>query len=291
MDISSVTGTSNIGGISQPVIGQRKIEHEVRLKEGEVNMLGGMLEDSQTKALTGIPGLGQIPILKYLFAQSTTDHSETETVFVLIPHIVRAHEYNDMNQEAIDVGTANAIELRRVSHPMAPATPGQTPAAPAQPQGAPTQGVPPNQPPTATAPSGPAAFSFDPASITQARGSTFAVNVLLSGAQNAFSVPLQISYDPKMLQVVNVSNGGFLSHDGQAVALVHRDDDTTGTLQITATRPPGAPGISGQGTVVTLTLVAKAPGQSALTIARGGVRDPGMQAAPAAGAAVTVTIQ
>ena len=90
MDISSVTGTSNIGGISQPIIGQRKIEHEVRLKEGEVNMLGGMLEDSQTKSLTGIPGLGQIPILKYLFAQTTTDHSETETVFVLIPHIVRA---------------------------------------------------------------------------------------------------------------------------------------------------------------------------------------------------------
>ncbi len=111
MDISSVTGTSNIGGISQPIIGQRKIEHEVRLKEGEVNMLGGMLEDSQTKALTGIPGLGQIPILKYLFAQSTSDHSETETVFVLIPHIVRAHEYSDMNQEAIDVGTANALEL------------------------------------------------------------------------------------------------------------------------------------------------------------------------------------
>ena len=93
MDISSVTGHSNIGGISQPIIGQRKIEHEVRLKEGEVNMLGGMLEDSSTKALTGIPGLGQIPILKYLFAQTTTDHSETETVFVLIPHIVRAHEY------------------------------------------------------------------------------------------------------------------------------------------------------------------------------------------------------
>src|ERR1700691_5356164 len=67
MDISSVTGTSNIGGISQPIIGQRKIEHEVRLKEGEVNLLGGMLEDSQTKSLTGIPGLAQIPILKYLF--------------------------------------------------------------------------------------------------------------------------------------------------------------------------------------------------------------------------------
>jgi len=288
MDISSVTGTSNIGGISQPVIGQRKIEHEVRLKEGEVNMLGGMLEDSQTKSLSGIPGLSSIPILKYLFAQSTTDHSETETVFVLIPHVVRAHEYNDMNQEALDVGTANAIELRRVSHQ----APAPVPAAqpPAQPPGV---NPPANQAPgpQGASSTGPATFSFDPASVAQAKGSTFAVNIVLSGAQNAYSVPLQLTYDPKMLQVVNVSNGGFLSHDGQAVALVHRDDDTTGTLQITATRPPGAGGISGEGTVVTLTLVAKAPGQSALTIARGGVRDPGMQSAPAAGAAMTVTIQ
>jgi len=292
MDISSVTGTSNIGGISQPIIGQRKIEHEVRLKEGEVNLLGGMLEDSQTRSLTGIPGLSQIPILKYLFGQSTTDRSETETVFVLIPHVVRSHEYSDLNQQALDVGTANAIALRRVSHQAAPA---QVPAAqPPVPQSTPAPATgPSNQSPgSAGAPSGgPATFSFDPASITQAKGSTFAVNVVLSGAQNAYSVPLQISYDPKMLQVVNVSNGGFLSHDGQAVALVHRDDDTTGTLQITATRPPGAGGISGEGTIVTLTLVAKAAGQSSLTIARGGVRDPGMQAAPAAGAAVTVTIQ
>ena len=298
MDISSVTGTSNIGGISQPVIGQRKIEHEVRLKEGEANLLGGMLEETQTRSLTGIPGLSEIPILKYLFGQTTKEHSETETVFVLIPHIVRARDYSEANQEALDVGTANAIELRRVSHPAtapqsAPpaASSGQVVAVqpPAQAQNAP---APANQVPTpAAVPSGAATFSFDPASITQPVGSTFAVNVVLAGAQNAYSVPLQISYDPKLLQVVNVSNGSFLSQDGQAVALVHRDDDTSGTLQITATRPPGAGGVSGQGTIVTLTLMAKAAGQSTLTIARGGVRDPGMQSAPAAGAAVTVTIQ
>src|SRR6266498_5727682 len=63
MDISSVTGQTNIGGITQPIIGQRKIEHEIRLKDGEANLLGGMLEDLQTKSLTGIPGLAQIPIL------------------------------------------------------------------------------------------------------------------------------------------------------------------------------------------------------------------------------------
>ena len=57
MDISAVDSYQNIGGIQQPVIGQRKIEHEIRLKEGEVNILGGILEDTETKSLSGIPGL------------------------------------------------------------------------------------------------------------------------------------------------------------------------------------------------------------------------------------------
>src|SRR6202050_2936082 len=57
MDVSDVDSYVSIGGISQPVIGQRKIEHDIRLKDGEVSVLGGMMEDSRTKSLTGIPGL------------------------------------------------------------------------------------------------------------------------------------------------------------------------------------------------------------------------------------------
>jgi general secretion pathway protein D len=302
MDISSVTSFTNIGGIQQPVIGQRKIEHEVRLREGEVNLLGGMMEEQQTRSLTGIPGLSQIPILKYLFGQTTTDHSETETVFALIPRVVRRQDLSDLNERAIAVGTASAIELRHMTPiTAAPASPSPAPAA--SPSSAPPGGtsqspvVPaptsPNQgPPQAgQGPGGPASFVFDPATITEKAGSTFSVNVVLTGAQNAYSVPLQVSYDSKTLQVVNVSNGNFLSQDGQAVALVHRDDDGSGTLQITATRPPGASGVSGQGTVVTLTFMAKGVGQSTLAISRGGARDPGMQPIPVAGAAAAVTIQ
>jgi len=109
--------------------------------------------------------------------------------------------------------------------------------------------------------------------------------------QNVLSVPLQMTYDPSKLELVNVSNGGFLSQDGQAVALVHREDEAAGTVQITATRPPGAGGVSGQGAVVTLTFMAKAPGQAPLTITRGGARDPAMQAIPVSGAQAVVTIQ
>src|SRR5438552_921741 len=198
MDISNVTGQSNIGGISQPIIGQRKIEHEIRLKEGEVNLLGGMLEDSTTKSLSGIPGLSQIPILRYLFGQTNTEHRENEIVFALIPHIVRSQDLSELNQRALQVVTASAIELRRVSRPApgdggAPTQPTPTPP-PAQSAPPPAQTPPPSQ----GSAGGAASFMFDPANVTQPAGSTFAVNVLLTGAQNVYSVPLQVSYDPKV---------------------------------------------------------------------------------------------
>ncbi|HKD03239.1 MAG TPA: cohesin domain-containing protein [Terriglobales bacterium] len=286
MDVSAVTSTTNIGGINQPVIGQRKVEHEIRLREGEVNLLGGILEDTQTKSLTGIPGLANIPILKWMFSQTNTEHSENEIVFALIPHIIRAPDVSELNQRAVDVGTASAIELRHASRPAA------APAAPTTPAPTSPPPVPQSAPPASQgAPGGGASFAFDPPSLIQAPGSTFSINVTLSGAQNVYSVPLQVSYDPKILQVVNVSNGGLLSQDGQAVALVHRDDDQAGALQITATRPPGAGGVSGQGTVVTLTFLAKSAGQSSITISKGGALDPNQQRLPVAGAVATITVQ
>jgi len=290
MDVSAVTGQSNIGGISQPIIGQRKIEHEIRLKDGEANLLGGIMEDQQTKALSGIPGLAQIPILRYLFGQTTQDHSENEIIFAIVPHIIRGTEVSEINQRAIDIGTSTTIELRHNHKPQAAPAPAQTPAQPATPQQNPSIQLQGNQPPAPNG-AGAANFLFDPPTIQAAKGGTFMVNLLLSGAQNVHSVPVQLNYDPKMLQMVNVSNGGFLSQDGQIVTLTHREDETVGQSQITAARPPGAGGVSGQGAVVTITFQAKENGQTPLTITRGGARDPGLQAITVNGAQASVTIQ
>jgi general secretion pathway protein D len=289
MDVSAVTGQQNIGGISQPIIGQRKIEHEIRLKDGEANLLGGIMEDNQTKSLSGIPGLAQIPILRYLFGQTTQDHSENEIVFAIVPHIIRGTDVNEFNQRQIEVGTANEIQLHTVSQPVTPAGPAQPVQAPGRPATpAPQPAITPAGP---TANAGSPSFLFDPATIQATKGNTFAVNLMISGAQNVYSVPVQVNYNPKILQLVNVSNGGFLSQDGQAVALVHREDDSVGQLTITASRPPGAGGVSGQGNVVTMTFEAKADGQTPLTITRGGARDPAMQSITVNGAQASVTVQ
>ncbi len=297
MDISDVDSYQNIGGISQPVIGQRKIEAEIRMKEGEVNILGGIMEDTQTRALSGIPGLASIPLFKYLFSSTQKENMTNEIIFVLIPHIVRAQDIVASNLKAVDVGTANVIQLRRDNTP--PVNPQQSQAG--APPGATNGSAPPKsksqlqpqasvQPTAASAPVGSPIVSFDPPTIDQPAGSTFTVNVNLTGGQNVSAVPLQIMYNPRVLQLLNVSNGPMLSQDGQAPTLVNRDDSLAGILQVTAERPPGAPGVSGDGSVFTLTFQARAPGQSTLSINRANLKNAAQQTTPASGSQAIVTV-
>jgi general secretion pathway protein D len=297
-------------------------------------LLGGILENSEQLNINGYPGLARIPILKYLFSQENKSTSENEIVFALIPHIVRGQDFSELNNQSVDVGTANGIELRRAESPQStqeppqafvrPANnvppqpspsavntpPAQAPEAGAQQnvvQGAGAAPLPPSfqqpgatppqqqasasPPPEGTLQAGNAVLSFEPAAMNQPLNSTFVVNLSVSNAANMYSVPSQISYDPKVLQLVNVSNGGFLGKDGQPVALVHRDDPSAGTLQVTATRPPGSGGVSGQGPVFTLTFMAKSPGQATISVSRAGARDPSMQAIPVAGGQAMITVK
>jgi len=89
LDVSSVVTHQPIGGINEHVIGQRKVEHEIRPKDGETSLLGGMVQQRDTQSLAGVPGLSQIPILKYLFSQKNAEVTDNEIVFAVIPHIVR----------------------------------------------------------------------------------------------------------------------------------------------------------------------------------------------------------
>ena len=164
------------------------------------------------------------------------------------------------------------------------------PGQPPQPQGAVMRGQNPAQATPASAPAGSPIVSFDPATVDPAVGSTFTVNINLAGGQNISSVPLQIMYNPRVLHLLNVSNGTLLAQDGQAVSLVDRDNSLAGILQVTASRPPRVSGISGDGLLFTLTFQASAPGQSTLAINRATLNNPSMQATPATGSQAIVTV-
>lgn len=325
LDVSAVTGNVNIGGISQPVIGQRRLEHEIRLKEGEVNLLGGILEDSDIKSASGYPGLINVPILKYFFSDHHTEKHQNEIVFVLTPHIVRTTDVSEANMEPLSVGTGSTIELQdrdlvRPAAAMRSAEPagaalrpaekneGNLPSnsAPAsasaamqpQPQAPARKGSYPAQPATdpahssnqATPVPDAAVLSFSPSRTSATVGQTFTVDLVVN-AQNLSLAPVQMHYDPAKLQLVNVSNSRFLEQGQQVVALSHSDDPTTGTLRITATRPAGTGGASGHGSLLTLTFMAKAEGQANLSILRAGLRNANAQPIPSSGTPALVEIK
>ena len=122
LEISNLNGSQTIGGITQPIISTRKVEHTIRLMDGETNLLGGILEvqDTSYHGRHAIPGTD--PLLKYLFSSTQKEHITNELVFVLVPHIVRSQELNDLNRRAFDVGTGSGIDLRMAGRQMPPAT-------------------------------------------------------------------------------------------------------------------------------------------------------------------------
>src|SRR5664280_754303 len=111
LDISSVTGHVNLGGIDQPIIGQRKISHDIRMPDGAVQLLAGLTKYQDTKTKTGIPGLGSIPILNRLFTSESVDRERQELMIALIPHVVRRPEYTAENLRGIAVGNQQSVHL------------------------------------------------------------------------------------------------------------------------------------------------------------------------------------
>ena len=130
IEISSLGADRMIAGLAQPTFNQRKIEHDIRLKEGEVNLLGGLIETKETRSVSGLPGLGQIPILRYLFSSEHRERTETEVLVMLTPRVIRLPERLPESGREVSVGVGGPA-------PTVPTTPEAE--TPPRPEGAPEQ--------------------------------------------------------------------------------------------------------------------------------------------------------
>lgn len=313
IEVTAQSGSVTISGVTEPIISQRVAEQVIRLREGEANILGGIQERQIQENWSGIPGLSQIPILRYLFGSKDHIIQDDEIVFLVIPHVVRSQDLTPTNLRTIDTGAGMSIELRHVSNDIAGATTypaAQMPPMPARP----TAGAVPGTSAEAAAPAALAQMraSADTSNAAAAAnvqppasgsgvnitlnspgpviaGSTFQVPVVLTGGADVSSVPLQIQYDPEKLSLVNVGDGDLLNRDGQIVAMAHRDEGP-GTITLNASRPPGSPGISGAGVVCVLTFQAKTAGESPITITRSGAMNSAQKSIQARGSQTTIVV-
>lgn len=111
LDISQVDNYQNLGGISEPEIGQNKETADIRLREGEINLIGGIIQRTDTKSRTGIPGLANIPVLGRLFSGENIENDRNELVIALIPHIVRGPDISASNLKPVAAGNATQIKV------------------------------------------------------------------------------------------------------------------------------------------------------------------------------------
>jgi general secretion pathway protein D len=144
IEISLVVRTTNIAGVDQPVIGQKVNEAEIRMKDGEVGLIGGLTQDSDTQSIAGIPGVANMPVLGYLFGTRNKERQKDDIVIALIPRIIRAPAAIDASAEGVLAGTERLIRVSRA--PEIPAA--STPAGQSAPGVRPPQAVPPPAPPS-----------------------------------------------------------------------------------------------------------------------------------------------
>jgi general secretion pathway protein D len=314
----SESGTETISGVTEPILANKSSEQTIRLREGEASILAGLMNKQDLVSMTGIPGLSELPLLKYVFGSKSHEVIDDEIVFVLIPHVIRGQELSPLNLRRIDTGSGQVIELRHTSSgevKPANAIPGSDRGNGAQNRPASGAGQLKGQTAEIAAssalaqmrkenasdvptmgkagaassagangagaePSGPAVFAVSAPATPPAVGSNFKMPVALNNAKDVSSVPMQIQYDPGKLTLINVDSGDLLGKDGQAVALVHRDDGP-GLITIAASRPPGTAGITGSGAVCVLTFAAKQAGESDVTITHPGALDSAQKPIPA----------
>jgi general secretion pathway protein D len=121
IDISAVSQTVDLGGgVKQPQIGQNKEETEIRVRDGEVNLLGGLTKLQDAKSLAGIPGLVDVPVLGRLFGDEQRSKSRGELLIAIIPHIVRMPDLTSLNPNGVGTGTEQSIKVNLARPAAAP---------------------------------------------------------------------------------------------------------------------------------------------------------------------------
>jgi general secretion pathway protein D len=144
-------------------------------------------------------------------------------------------------------------------------------------------GMPGAQPAPATAAIAPAAVNpsnsqnaslqFEPGSSSMKPGETTTIGVTVQNVQDLYSIPMLLQFNPAVISVEDVRQGGFLSGGTQEVAIVERVDKERGQAIISATRMPNTPGVSGSGTLVGIVVKALAAGNSQLSIVQVNAKD------------------
>ncbi|KPF70571.1 general secretion pathway protein GspD [beta proteobacterium AAP99] len=258
-------------------IGTRTASTVLRLRDGENQVLAGLINDEDRRTANQIPGLGRIPVAGRLFGSQLDESRKTEIVLSITPRLVRNLSRPDASLLEFDSGTESSARGLGAGPSAAPVVVGGAPSPPpaATSSSAPAASAAGTNPATAPAAAGLAGGGYAPNSpspnlpppgtATGLRwqapaqvkaGEAFTVQLLAAASQPVYGLSYAIGFDPAVIEVVNVAEGSFLKQGGADSVFSPRVDRSTGqvfvTNQRTGSTPPTGTGATGSLLVLTL---------------------------------------
>jgi len=252
LNVKSVGGT----GIADiPIISTREIKNVIRLKDGETNLLAGLLKDEERVSAKGIIGLKSIPILGGLFSSTEKTVQQWDVLMTITPYIIRSIPLteDDLKPLWINLGSSFASSERtgagREPDLDALARTVQEPDLDAQ----------------ARRRAGQNRVSLSPGNFEITEGREFRVSVVVQSAEEISSMTLNLSFNPQVLELKQVVQGSIATRLGQDVPFLQNIDNSSGTCTIGFSSTDVARGFKGSGRVASLVFESIAKGDSPLS--------------------------
>ena len=250
-------------------IGTRNAQTVLRLKDGETQILAGLINKEDRQVANGWPGLSRFPVLNRIFGSKKSDRQNTEIVLSITPRLIRSIRNAHIDELQFASGTATRLggQSSAANAVIAPSVAETSPGAgigPAQTQGPEVavtpqtiDAVPVPTADPAAAPGAPQVLLAWSAPTEVRAGEQFTAVLNISAQQPIQGIPVVVGFDPKLLQVVGVEKGAFIGQGGAQTTLTKQVDVAEGKVSATVMREGSA--VSGQGALLQVTFKALAP--------------------------------
>ena len=315
VDNSGVGANVNVGGQNLQSFTARTVQTTLRLRDGESNLLAGLIREQNNNIQTGLTGLARIPVLRNIFGNTNETIEQSDVVIVITPHIVRSHELTPDDLKPMYIGTQQNLgqtgnpPLISAETPMpsgvtppaaqagapAPAAGVAPPAANAPPRAVPVVPAPENPPVAPPAPAPPAQppliALFSPGTEFQSGASApYTVPITVANMPDVGTITLHVTYNAAVLRAQAAMPGTFMGQGNVAATFVPRLDTNQGFVDLVFSRPSGASGASGSGLLGSIQFLAMSPGSSLISVT-GSASAPGGQGLPVQFGSATVVVR
>ncbi len=248
VNVKSVGGT---GVADIPIISTREIKNIIRLKDGETNLLAGLLKDEERLSARGIIGLKSIPVLGGLFSSTEKTVQQWDVLMTITPYIIRSIPLTEDDLKPLWVNLGTSLAMSSDSSMEEEPTLERSRII----QGRQEQ---------AAAPEGQNVVNLSPANFEITEGREFRVSVIVQSAEEIGSMTLNLSFNPDVLELKQIVQGSIAGQMGREAPFLQNIDNSSGTCTIGFSSTDVARGFKGSGRVATLVFDSIAKGDSTL---------------------------